>query len=342
MSDGAKGKNPILFNRYGITRVVWRALLYPLILGAAVIALGIVFSPLLGRTEFSVGATSLEDIGPGFVLAGYAMLIAALLVAGYVMTRFLDRRPFAGIGLGLHERWGTELGTGLVLGAFFITAVVLLQTLAGSVRLSPAGGDPGGVAARLLVHAAIFVCVAVLEELAFRGYALQLLAEGFSLFGDRAGKIVAALLLSIPFGVTHYFNTGGTLTGALSTGLAGLILSLAYFRTRSLWLPIGMHVTWNFFMAAVYSLPVSGEILPRTPFDASVGGPVWASGGSFGPEGSLFAFLVMIGMAVFLMRCRGLFISEKAAAWFPAPAERTAAKEEEAESKEKPAVEAGP
>ena len=337
MNDEGRGRNPILFNRHGITRAVWRALLYPILIGAAMIALGIVLAPLLGRADVSVGASSLEDLGPAVLFGNYAMMIAGLLVAGYVMVRFFDRRPFAGIGFGLHERWGTELLTGLVLGALFITAVVLLQSLFGAVRLSPAGGDAGEILTRLLVNAALFACVAVFEELAFRGYALQLLEEGFSLFGDRAGKWIAALLLSIPFGVTHYFNTGGTLTGAISTGLAGLILSLAYFRTRSLWLPIGMHITWNFFMAAVYSLPVSGETRPGTPFHAAVDGPVWGTGGSFGPEGSLFAFLMMIILAVVLARSRGIFVSAKAAAWFPAPEDRAMKGKEEIMETETPA-----
>jgi len=286
------------------------------------IALGIVLSPLLGGADVSTGAASLAELGPAVLFGGYAMMIAALLVAGFVMVRFFDRRPFAGIGIGLHDRWATELAQGLVLGALFITAVVFLLSLFGFVRLSPAGAAPAEAARHLLTHLAIFVFVAVLEELVFRGYALQLLEEGFSHFGGRAGKWIAALLLSIPFGVTHYFNSGGTVVGALSTGLAGLILSVAYFRTRSLWLPIGMHITWNYFMAAVYSLPVSGETLPDTAFHAAVTGPDWATGGSFGPEGSLLAFLMMGVMALFLLRSRGIFVSAKAAAWFPAPGER--------------------
>jgi membrane protease YdiL (CAAX protease family) len=145
----------------------------------------------------------------------------------------------------------------------------------------------------------------------------------------RIGKIGAALLLSAPFGWIHAFNEGGTWAGALSTGSAGLLLSLAYFRTRSLWLPVGMHISWNFSIAWIFSLPVSGEKIPTTWFDATVSGPAWLSGGTFGPEGSVLAFLAMGVLASFFVRSRRIDPSPQSVAWVPPPEERKPERAEE-------------
>jgi len=138
------------------------------------------------------------------------------------------------------------------------------------------------------------------------------------------GKFGAALLLSVPFGIAHYFNEGGTITGAVATGMAGLLLCIAYFRTRSLYLPIGIHITWNFTMAWIFGLPVSGEVLPNPAMHGKALDPVWLSGGSFGPEGSVLCFIGMVVMAIFIMKARVLAPSPSAVAWYPPPEVRGA------------------
>ena len=44
----------------------------------------------------------------------------------------------------------------------------------------------------------------------------------------------------------------------LYCALAGIWLAVAYLRTRSLWLPFGLHWAWNWTQASLLGLPVSG------------------------------------------------------------------------------------
>jgi hypothetical protein len=59
-----------------------------------------------------------------------------------------------------------------------------------------------------------------------------------------------------------------------------------------------------------------------TPFNATVSGPEWLSGGTFGPEGSVLAFIAMVGMIAFLARSRSMDATSDAIAWYPPPEAR--------------------
>jgi len=226
-----------------------------------------------------------------------------------------------------------------MLGMVCVTILVAVQLATGALHLQPSGIDAGLLARSFFLTSVLCTCLAFFEELLFRGYLLQVLAEGIEdfvslvrrsgaasgraqKFAGNAGKIVASVVLSATFGFAHYFNAGGTLTGAFATGMGGLVLSLAYFRTRSLWTPVGLHVTWNLFMGWIFSLPISGERFETVPFTATVSGPDWLTGGSFGPEAGVPAILALACMALFVARSRHLEATADAMAWYVPQRER--------------------
>jgi hypothetical protein len=70
--------------------------------------------------------------------------------------------------------------------------------------------------------------------------------------------------------------------------LAGVLLAFAYLRTLSLWFVTALHMGWNWAMATLFDLPVSGIQEFDTPlYQPTISGPDWFSGGAFGPEGGL-------------------------------------------------------
>jgi membrane protease YdiL (CAAX protease family) len=317
------------FNRHGLLRVVWRLPIFFMLL--LPVGFGVMYGmqlllTLAGLPEgLSIGAD-----GPFSVqILGYLLMVSTLFAVSALAARLLDRRTVGSLGLGFHSHWLRQLSLGMLLGVIFVSAIIGLQAAAGILSFQPAGIAAGELALNFLLVLLLLIGVALFEELLFRGYALQVLAEGIGDFigylrgpgsqrsADRWGRIAAALLLAAPFGIAHYTNEGGTVTGSLATGMAGLLLSLAYFRTRSLWLPVGLHTTWNLFMGWVYAATVSGQQLPGAPFETSASGPDWLTGGSFGPEASLFAFLAMALMALYLFRSRRFDATADAIACYP-------------------------
>jgi membrane protease YdiL (CAAX protease family) len=104
------------------------------------------------------------------------------------------------------------------------------------------------------------------EELIFRGALLYILIKKF-------GINTACLTSAICFGVYHWFTSGvlgNTLQMAMifiMTGIWGAMFAMAFARTKSLYLPIGLHFGWNFISTVIFSqgplgkqlLVISGE-----------------------------------------------------------------------------------
>ncbi len=227
------------------------------------------------------------------------LLYVAALVAIWLATRFVDQRPFSDTGIFLTRVWWIDLGFGLLLGAILMTLVFLVELAAGWITISEifytAGSDQSFVVS-ILSPLPLLLLVGIVEELAFRGYLLLNAAEGlnFSFINPRTALIIAWLLSSLIFGVMHAFLPNATATSTANIVMAGIWLGLGYVLTGSIAIPIGIHITWNFFQGYVFGFPVSGgRDFSATFMAVEQGGPAAWAGGDFGPEGGLIGLLAM-------------------------------------------------
>jgi len=115
---------------------------------------------------------------------------------------------------------------------------------------------------------------------------------------------LGVFLTSVPFGLVHLFNPNVVPVFTLAnTILAGLLLSVAYLKTRSLWLPLGIHWLWNWTLGWVFGLPISGLKLVSYPLlQATDTGPDWLTGGSYGIEGGFACTVALTLFTVFIWR----------------------------------------
>ncbi|BCJ28438.1 CPBP family intramembrane glutamic endopeptidase [Actinocatenispora sera] len=152
---------------------------------------------------------------------------------------------------------------------------------------------------------------AVTEELMFRGVLLRVLERG-------TGTWLAMLISGLLFGAYHLANPDASLWGAAAIVVeAGGMLAAAYIATRKLWVPIGLHFGWNYAAAAIFSTEVSGNGGNQGLLDATMHGPALATGGDFGPEGSLYSIVFcVLAAVVFLVVAwrRGRLVPRKARA----------------------------
>jgi hypothetical protein len=149
-----------------------------------------------------------------------------------------------------------------------------------------------------LLNLVTLAVAALAEEVAFRGYPFRRLIEAI-------GPTGATIGLSLLFGLEHMFNPGATWASTLVTMLAGLLLSVAWLRTHGLWLGWGFHFAWNASLGILFGLPVSGINDFSSIVQTRAFGPLWFTGGDYGPEGAAFTVIaLMVGIVVLVRMTR--------------------------------------
>jgi uncharacterized protein len=258
-----------------------------------------------GRTASGGPDTSAVSGSPALPLVSGVAGVSAAILTVWLAGRFLDRRPLSEFGFRLGAGWWLDLLFGMVLGALLMTAIFLIELGLGWVRVTGAfetygTGVPFAVA--MLLPTAAFLCIGFYEETVSRGYQLKNAAEGlnYPVLGPRGAVLLAWLISSVFFGVLHANNPNATPISTLNIVLAGLMLGFGYVLSGELAIPIGLHITWNFFQGAVYGFPVSGfEAFGPTLLTTQQGGPQFWTGGSFGPEGGLLVpGIMLLGMSL--------------------------------------------
>jgi hypothetical protein len=197
------------------------------------------------------------------------------------------------MGLVRREGWKREFALGSALGWGGVVACVLPMAVFGSLVVRFWTNEHQFFL--LFVNLLTLVVAALAEEVAFRGYAFQRLI-------DAVGATLATLAMSVLFALMHLLNTNATAASTLVTILAGWLFSIAYLRTRALWLPWGLHFAWNASMGLVFGLPVSGLTVFNPVITTNTVGPIWLTGGGYGPEGSAVAVLVLPVLMIVLVR----------------------------------------
>jgi membrane protease YdiL (CAAX protease family) len=213
--------------------------------------------------------------------AGHGSILFSATLVGWACGAVLEELPFRALGCSPHGGWLKNLGLGSVLGAATLLLAALLATATRGIhfRFDPAG--PRSIGQTLALSALVFVFAGAAEEMLFRGYPLQTLTRANLAW-------LGVLLTSVPFAAVH-LNNPHAVPGFtfVNTALAGVWLAVAYLRTRSLWLPLALHWSWNWAQASLLGLPVSGieRIAPAPLLQAMNAGPDWLTGGAYGIEG---------------------------------------------------------
>lgn len=214
---------------------------------------------------------------------GLALLAAGGYLAVYrLVVGRLEARPVR----ELRPRRAPRVLLGLAIGAVLVSLTVACVAALGGYRVT-AITPIAGLLARIgpSIHSAVW------EELAFRGLLYRCLA-------DWRGTRWAVFASALVFGALHGVLDNGSIASAAAVALeAGVLLSLAFWATGDLWIPIGMHAGWNLTLGGVFGSAVSGSSVPGVLVPA-VAGPDWLTGGAFGLEASAPAVLICLAASV--------------------------------------------
>ena len=228
-------------------------------------------------------------------LPEYGQLLA-LAIGTYAAVRIVDGVRdgiWSRVGLGIEGLHPRLLLIGLAAGtlAILIPCAALIASGRMVFERQPAEVMSWWTATRSALF--IFVPAAFAEELAMRGYLLTTLIDG-------VGRPFAVAITSVLFALLHLLNPDPTFISTGMVALAGLFLATVRLTTGSLWAAGIAHLAWNLVQAVVLHAPVSGLPLPTPGYRLVDHGPVWLTGGLWGPEGGLAAAMGML-VATFLL-----------------------------------------
>ncbi|MFS8618105.1 MAG: CPBP family intramembrane glutamic endopeptidase [Solitalea sp.] len=250
--------------------------------------------PFLSGIDFSQtdpSALASMQSDPALLLLMQLASLIGFLFTLFVFSKLPPRKDYIQFGL-IDHRVIKDLGLGTAIGTGVILLSFLILWLSGTVGNLQLNGD---MSLRLLVvWFGIYLIVAFVEEVMFRGYFLNV-------FMDRYTPLTSVLITSILFGSMHFLNPSFGWLGLVNITLAGVLIGLTYFIRKTIWLPLGIHFGWNFVQGTVLGFHVSG-LEADAVFRHELSDNALLSGGAFGLEGSLVTTLVcliVIGLVYF-------------------------------------------
>jgi len=244
----------------------------------------------------------LLGISPDNLLLNEAIALFAIAPSVFLARHFLDKRSLTSLGLKLDVWLPLDILAGILIAFLMMGLIFLIEWWLGWASFEGFAWQTDMVSTVIqntLLYLGIFILVGWNEELLFRGYRLQNIAEGLT-------PVWGVLLSSLWFGIAHLANPNTEAKFFVATGifLAGVFLAYGYISTKQLWLSIGLHIGWNFFEGVGFGFPVSGlDIYHLTRI--SVSGPELWTGGPFGPEAGLVLLPgLLLGAALIFIYAR--------------------------------------
>ncbi len=265
----------IFLNSEGL-RAGWRLLIYIAFMSGFFLGLRVLLSQFWKSTPGTFSFTRL------FLAEVFGF--AAAFGAAVVMS-FLEHRSIGDYGLPVRGAFGKLFLQGALLGFLEISLLVALIYAFGGYSFGSVELRGAEILRWGILWAICFLFVGLFEEFLFRGYSLFTLTSGI-------GFWPASLILSFLFAAVHFQNSGEGLAGVAGVFVVGMLWCFSVRRTGTLWLAVGMHAAYDFGETFLYSVPDSGTVFPGHLSSATLHGPAWLTGGTVGPEASVFDFLI--------------------------------------------------
>lgn len=218
-----------------------------------------------------------------------------VIVFGWLFGKYLEDLPFRALGAAFTKNWFKHLCFGFILGALTVCFGALIAYLFGGLSFEYNRTGFSAIGLTLGVSLVIFIGGAAFEEAFFRGYIFQTLSRA------KLG-LFAVLFTSLFFATVHNANPNATYFSWVNTFLAGVWFATAYWKTRTLWMPFGLHLAWNWFLGSILGIQVSGlSDIAAAPFlKATDFGPAWLTGGEYGLEGGLAGTIALISSTLLI------------------------------------------
>jgi membrane protease YdiL (CAAX protease family) len=276
-------------------RAGWRALIFFAIVVGLVAAVNLVLWLVAHfLLHHRLGTGGISSLSPSVAILTDGALFVFTGLAALVMSR-IEHRKWSEYGLPARFAFGRHFWIGGLSGFLAISTTLLIIYALHGFHLTGVAIHGATILTATAAWTAAFIVVGLGEEFAFRGYLQFTLTTGM-------GFWPSAIVMSSLFGLAHAGNPGESKFGLLSVVCFGLLFCFILRRTGNLWWLVGFHAGWDWGQTFFYGVADSGMQPYHNLFNSSFGGPVWLTGGSVGPEASVFTPLVLLMVGVLVSR----------------------------------------
>jgi len=272
-------------------RAGWKVVLFFLIFAGV----SMCFLPLMKMLpKVAHGA----PLPPGIAFIEELAGAASVIIATWVMARWIDRQPFGYFGIPLRNAFRSTFWTGAVVGLFALALQLEIMHLAGWFDFGMLQLRGFDIVTYGASWALVFLLVGITEEGLLRGYVQRVATDGLSRLPGGWSFWASALIFSVMFGAGHIANPGENKFGIVMVFIDGFAMCFSLWRTGDLWFAIGNHAAWDWGETFLFGTPNSGFHGLHALMNPSFHGPALLAGGTDGPEGSVLALL---SEAIFLL-----------------------------------------
>jgi membrane protease YdiL (CAAX protease family) len=263
----------------------WKIIHFPLtriVLAVLFVMVGVAIAQLIIRL--------FGDSTPTYARSLLSILIAVVVVyfAYGLYVHWIENRLVTELSRNGAIR---ELGMGMLVGFGIIATAIGILWMLGSYQVQ-------GINRWLVLLPALVANIpsAFVQEILFRGILFRITEESL---GTWLAMGISALL----FGLIHVFSANATVFSTLAIALeAGILLAAAYVLRRRLWLPIGIHIAWDFAVDGIFgvgSSALSGKAIQGL-LQANLVGPELLTGSRYGVEVSVITLVLALFIGIFL------------------------------------------
>jgi uncharacterized protein len=269
-------------------RAGWRVLIFFAILAGLAVVLFLIVRVL--THGHAAGFGGISQLTPSTLSLSEGVSFVLVAIAALIMAR-IEHRRWGQYGLAILSAFKKDFWVGIVVGFVAISGCLLAIFGLHGFHITGLGIHGSTIPFATASWCITFVIVGLSEEFTFRGYMQFTLTTGM-------GFWPAAVLMSLLFAAAHIGNPGESKTGVASVFLFGMLFCLFLRRRGTLWWAVGFHAGWDWGQTFFYGVSDSGLKPYHNLFDSAFHGPTWLTGGSVGPEASIFTPIVLLVVAI--------------------------------------------
>ncbi|MDF2538207.1 MAG: putative rane-rane-associated aminoterminal protease [Herbinix sp.] len=279
-------------NKEGKVRSGWKiaavtASIFGMILLFTIMISIIPITNLMASGDFDYATMKFNEEGAkvmeGLTLASMFLQEIVFILIPIITWKFILKRPLTNMGLGAFKINVKELFAGLLFGIASITIVFVMIVATGNAYVE---SFVPRFSSDTVIYLLLFIMVGFAEEIYGRGFVMSTLRQTRNI-------PVVVIVSSVIFALLHSSNQGISILAYVNLALVGVLFAYMYIKSDNIWMPIGYHITWNYFQGNVFGFKVSGtdtKGIWTTTYESNN----ILNGGDFGPEGGLIVTIILV------------------------------------------------